>query len=180
MRKLMLLMCVTVVLPLASMAQSVLGIEFGSSYEVVKKALQKRYGSYEVREENGELHIYGDLQMGGFYFGHALFSFQRSATNTYFNYARFEKRYGLNEIEKVKRERDLLFSLLKDKYEDTAIPYIDDAGFKGYFFGDNPKDEESYLGSIYVSRDENRKGEMSLWINLSYGPIYYLPKSSDF
>ena len=178
MRKAILLMCVLVTFPLVGLAQSVLGIELGSSYRQTKKALEDRYGADNVAELESALYVF-DLQMGSYYFNLARFEFQRDANGTYFNYATFERRFSVNDIETAKTERDYLFGLIEEKYKDENGSYINDQGFKCYWFGHNPKSTGA-LGSVYLHKGKSRRGETFLFLRLEYGPIYYIPKSSDF
>lgn len=178
MRKAILLMCVLVTFPLVGLAQSVLGIEFGSSYQQTKKALEDRYGAHNVSEMEGALYVF-NLQMGNYYFNAAHFDFQRDANGTYFNYAKFERRFSVNEVGTAKTERDYLFGLIEEKYKDDNGSYINDQDFKCYWFGNNPK-SVSPLGVVYLEKGKSRGGETYLFLTLEYGPIYYLPKSSDF
>lgn len=178
MRKAILLMCVFVTFPLVGLAQSVLGIKFGSSYWQTKKALEDRYGTDNVAEVKGVLYVF-DVQLGNYYFNLASFEFQRDANGTYFNYAEFERRYPVNDVETAKTERDYLFGLIEEKYKDENGSYTNDQGFKCYWFGKNPKSTGA-LGSVYLNKGKSRGGETFLFLTLEYGPIYYLPKSSDF
>ena len=178
MRKAILLMSVLVTFPLVGLAQSVLGIEFGSSYQQTKKALEDRYGEHNVSEKESALYVF-DLQMGNYYFNVARFEFQRDANGTYFNYAHFERRFSVNDIETAKTERDYLFGLIKEKYKDENASYINDQGFKCYWFGHNPK-SIAPVGVVYLEKEKSRGGQTYLFLTLEYGPIYYIPKSSDF
>lgn len=178
MRKAILLMCVLVAFPLVGLAQSVLGIELGSSYRQVKKALEDRYGEDNVSEMESALYVF-DLQMGNYYFSLARFEFQRDANGTYFNHARFERKFSVNDVETAKTERDYLFGLIEEKYKDEKGSYINDQGFKCYWFGHNPKSTGA-LGSVCLEKGKSRGGQTYLFLMLDYGPIYYIPKSSDF
>lgn len=178
MRKAILLMCVLVTFPLVGLAQSVLGIELGSSYRQTKKALEDRYGVGSVSELEGGLYVF-DLQMGDYYFNLASFEFQRDANGTYFNHAKFERRFSVNDVKTAKTERDYLFGLIEEKYKDDNGSYINDQGFKCYWFGKNPKSIGA-LGVVHLEKGKSRGGQTYLFLTLEYGPIYYLPKSSDF
>lgn len=178
MRKTILLMCMLAAFPLVGIAQSVLGIEFGSSYQQTKKALEGRYGADNVSELESALYIF-DLQLGNYYFNLASFEFQRDANGTYFNYAKFERRFSVNDVKTAKTERDYLFSLIEEKYKGDNGSYINDQGFKCYWFGHNPKSIGA-LGVVHLEKEKSRGGQTYLFLTLEYGPIYYLPKSSDF
>lgn len=160
--------------------QSVLGIPFGSDYLTVKYSLEDRFGKYKVYESSGDLNVY-DIQIGGFQFKIGEFSFQRSGSLSYFNFAMFQTHYATSDVEMAENERDWLYSLLKDKYADDYLEeYENDQGFKCYKFGTNPKDESKALGYITLDRSKGKDGKTRLYLVLRYGPIYYIDKGSDF
>ncbi|MBO4786197.1 MAG: hypothetical protein J5510_03935, partial [Prevotella sp.] len=126
------------------------------------------------------LEIY-DFYIGGFRFDSGDFNFQRAGGASYFYYADFQRHFETNNVEGAERSRDYLYSLLKDKYESDGLYEIEnDQGFMCYLFGKNPRDASSRLGCIYLSRDKGKDGKTRLYLSLSYGPIYYVDKASDF
>ena len=161
-------------------AQSVLGIDFGSSYETVKAALEERYGKYEVSEVDGQLKIYG-LTVGDFHFDIGTFTFQRNGSQSYFSSAEFQKHYSVTSTSGAKAERDYLYNTIKDKYADEYLEaFTNDQGFKCYKFGIDPKDESKVLGNIQVFKGRSKGGQTYLYLIMEYGPIYYIDKASDF
>lgn len=164
--------------PLFLYSQSVLGIKFGSNYNSVKQALEDRYGKYSVYEDNGNLRVY-DLAVGDYKFDSGKFEFQRNGGNTYFYFAIFSEHYSLSNKKEAIRNRDFLFSLISDKYEYTES-FVNDDGFKCYKFGKNPLDNSRVLGLITLAKGVGNDGISRYYLELSYGPIYYISKSSDF
>lgn len=161
-------------------AQSVLGIPFGSSYDGVKHMLEERIGEYKVIEDGGSLKVYG-ISIGGFEFKFGEFNFQYAGNLSYFNAASFQTYYSRNNVDVAKRDRDYLFSLLKNKYKDEYLEeYINEQGFKCYRFGTNPKDEYSSLGAIVLQRGKGNDGISRLYLHLVYFPIHYIDESYDF
>jgi hypothetical protein len=160
--------------------QSVLGIPFGSSYDVVKNSLENRFGKYEIHESGGDINVY-DIHIGDYKFDYGTFSFQRASGLSFFNYAFFQDYYDLNSVETAKRNLDYLFSLLREKYEDDYLgEYKNDQGFKCYKFGTDPTDKSKVLGNITLSRSKGKDGITRLYIILTYGPMHYIDKSADF
>lgn len=165
---------------LCANAQSVLGIRFGLSYSVVKRSLEDRFGEFSVHENKGVLKIY-DVEVGGFHFKYAEFDFQRNSGLSYFNYASFQTFYSATDIQTARDERDYLYSLLKDKYKNDYVEeYINKQGYKCYRFGTDPVDKNKALGRITLEKSKGKDGKTRLYLLLTYGPIYYLDKSSDF
>ena len=162
------------------MAQSVLGIKFGSSYDDVLGYLSQRFGKYNVHKNETGLTVY-NCKLGDVSFHLGEFGFQYDNNNSYFNSATFQIHYELSESNAAKDTRDYIFSLLKEKYEDEYIEeYTNDEGYKCYKFGVNPFDEDMALGLITLERAKGKDGKSRLYVLLEYLPIYYLPKSSDF
>lgn len=179
MRYLVLLFMLALTL-ISSSAQSVLGIPFGSSYDETKSALQNRFGKYAVHEEGGLLKLM-DFEMGGFLFNFGDFEFQYGNNKTYLNAADFQRYYPVSEKDQAIKERDYLYSLLMEKYEDEYLEeFKNEQGFKCYKFGLNPFDSTKVLGVITLERGLSREGKEKLYLHLTYFPIYYLDKSSDF
>lgn len=161
-------------------AQSVLGIDFGSSYNDVKSALINRFGLINVLEDGGKIEIY-NLSMGDMDFDYAEFNFQRNGSASYFNGAHFESHYSLSDVSGVEIMRDNLYDTLADKYKKQYLgKYTNDQGFVCYKFGLNPRDSTTVLGTIQLEKSYGKDGKMRLYLSLDYGPIYYLDKASDF
>ncbi len=173
-----LVICILSLLPVISYSQSVLGIKFGSSYNVVKTALEERYGRYSVHETNGTLKVY-DITMGDFHFDSGTFEFQRNEGGSYFYFVEFDARYSLSNKSVAISNRDYLFSIISDKY-DYVESYVNDDGFKCYKFGINPLDEDRALGLITLIKGMGRDGISRYYLDLMYGPIYYVDRSADF
>jgi hypothetical protein len=162
-------------------AQSVLGIAFGSSYETVKSALVQRYGAGSVEDDNGVLKIYQNVNVGDYAFDYAHFDFQRQGSKSYFYFAHFEAHFPLGSSKEAIANRDYLFNLLKGKYmSDYVDSYINDQGYKCYKFGTNPRNNDMPLGYITLSKSVGNDRKERLYLDLEYGPIYYIDKSADF
>lgn len=161
-------------------AQSVLGIPFKSSYEKTLSTLQKRFGKFKVIEDKGTLQIY-EFLMGDFKFQTGDFKFQYNGDSSYLNAATFSNWYDLNQLDTAKKDRDFLYSLLKDKYEDEYLEeFTNDQGFKSYKFGLNPVDSSKVLGIITLEKSKGNDGKERYYIFLEYLPIHFLDKASDF
>lgn len=144
-------------------AQSVMGIKFGSSIEEVKQQLQQRLGEYSVSKNNGKLSI-NDFKMGDFHFDFGDFYFQYNGDNSYFNEAIFQCYSNENDVEGMKAQRDYLYSLIKEKYEDMYLEeFTNEQGFKCYKFGINPLDNSKVLGVIRLERCESKAGDKKLY-----------------
>ena len=163
-----------------SYGQSVMGIDFGSSFETTKELLEKRFGKYQVQEKEGSLYIY-NFKMGDFTFKTGDFHFQYSGDKSYLSEASFQYYSDKNDVEYMKGQRDYLYSLLKDKYADEYLEeFTNKQGFKCYKFGLNPVDQEKVLGMITLSRMKGNDGVERLYLFLDYLPIYFIDKASDF
>lgn len=167
MRKVILLLLVA--FSMIVKAQEVAGVSFGESYEKCKQVLDKRFNNGEdsYQREKGKLNYY-DVTFANENFSRASFEFQVNDKGTYLNYARFEKYYELNEVQKAKEKRDRLFELYSQRYK-QRYSYIDDEdGFKKYFFSYGKYDDFIY---ITTSKGKNRGGQMKYWTAIEYGPI---------
>ena len=154
---------------------SVMGIEFGSTYDDVKALLQERLGSTNIFEKSGKL-WFTDVYLGDFKFNSGELGFQFKGHRSWFNQAWFIRWWKGNETQQAKQSRDYLYSLIKDKYEDDYLDeYINEFGFKCYKFGVNPIDDTRVLGTISLTRIKG-----GLYLVLEYLPIYYLDKGADF
>lgn len=164
-----------------SVAQSVLNIPFGMSYNYVKNTLVNRLGESKVLEHKENILI-SDFYMGDIKFDYGKFEFQRDAKESYFSRAYFEIRLSLNEIDAAARIRDHLFEqYIKDKYADDYInSYINKQNFKCYTFGIDPKDNNKALAVLAISKSKGKDGIMRLYLTLDYGPIFYLNNANDF
>ena len=174
------LLCLVLCGFLPMLAQSVLGIKFGSSYDDVKEMLERRFGLYSVREKNGNLSMY-DCQIGDVKFQFAEFYFQYAGNRSYFNSASFSIPFELSMSKKAQSHRDYLYSFLKSKYEnDNLEEYVNEDGYKCYKFGINPIDSSKVLGLITLMKGESKDGKMRLFLDLDYLPIYFVDKAADF
>lgn len=163
-----------------SVAQSVLNIPFGMSYDYVKTALGNRFGDFKVSEIGGDL-IISDFYMGDVKFDYGRFEFQRNIKVSYFSRAYFEIRFHLNEVQSAKNIRDYLFNYIKEKYADDYVnSYTNEQGFKCYVFGTNPKNEDKILADLSIGKLRGKDGRMRLYLTLDYGPIFYLNNANDF
>ena len=157
----------------------VCGIEFGSSYDYVKKKLEDRYGNDEVDEYKGSLFVNGG-KVGNFYFNILMFNFQTDNKNTYFYYSRFLKYFSIDDLDSACSVKDMLGNDVRSKYQDMFEEYTNDSGFKCYRFGVNPLNENNALGLVTLYKEKDRDGNNRICLELSYGPIYYIDKSYDF
>lgn len=158
----------------------VCGIEFGSSYDHVKKKLEDRYGLYNVIENKGNLSII-DANVGEFKFNFLNFEFQREGNRSYFYYSCFSKYFQIKDFATAITIRDLLWNDIKRKYEDIYIEeYENSNGYRCYKFGINPLDSNRVLGLVTLEKAFGNDGEERIYLNLTYGPIYYIDQSSDF
>ena len=173
-----LVICILSLLPVISYSQSVLGIKFGSSYDVVKAALEERFGRYSVYETNGTLKVY-NINVGEFPFDSGTFEFQIDDGRTYFYFAEFDERYPLSNKSVAISNRDYMFSIISDKY-DYVESYVNKDGFKCYKFGDNPLDKNKVLGMIILTKGVGNDGISRYYLYLQYGPIYYVDRTTDF
>lgn len=163
-----------------SYSQQVLGIKFGSTYEDVKKMLEKRYGFYNVYDDNGILWL-ADAPVGDFHFDILNFEFQRQDNRSYFYYSRFSMFFAIDETELACKTIKSIWNDIKHKYANQYIEeYFNDDGFKCYKFGINPLDEDRVLGVLSLKQGIGNDGKKRLYLHLDYGPIYYIDKTSDF
>ncbi len=163
-----------------SYSQQVLGIKFGTSYEEVKSMLEDRYGRYNVLEDKGNLWV-SEALVGDFHFDYLEFEFQRRGNSSYFYYSRFSMLFAVDEQESACETRDLLWNDIKRKYESIYTEeYANDNGFKCYKFGIDPLDESKVLGVLSLNKGVGGDGKKRLYLYLTYGPIYYIDKTSDF
>lgn len=180
MLKRLILICFAITVLTSAFGQSVLGIPFGASYKDTLDALRQRFEWFSVREDQGNLKIY-DFKMGGFEFKVGELGFQYNGSKSYLNSAHFETWFDSNETARAKNNRDYLYLLISQKYEDEYLEeLINDNGFKCYKFGINPKDSNKVLGGIYLDRGEGKDGIKRLYLKLEYFPIEFVPFSSDF
>lgn len=165
---------------LLTMGQSVMGIPLGSSYEDTFSALEKRFGYINVHKKNGNLQLY-DFYMGDLMFKFGTFFFQYNGNRSYFNAASFSIPYEKKDLDAAKAVREILYNLLKDKYENEYLEeFKNEQGFKCYKFGLNPIDNTKVLGIISIDRANGNDGIERYYLNLDYLPIHYLDKTSDF
>lgn len=158
---------------------SVLGIDFGKSYEVVKEQLCNRYGKYNVYEDNGSLEIY-NLKMGDYTFDIGTFDFQYSGNNSFFYYARFQMIFKLNESSKAKELRDNLSSTLGKKYR-CGYMWTNEQGYRCYSYalpGEDPA--RNPICDLYVQKAASKSKGDFLYVILQYGPIHFINETDDF
>lgn len=145
MKKLLFLLLLA--LPFASHAQTVLGIQFGSTtLTQAETLLKKRFGNSSISvESNDTIVIYGGSIAGfDFRFGWMLFQFIDGTR--YANGARFvSEDYDLNTAIKF---RDMLVKTIKSKYE--CDESVDKDGIKCYRFGTSPFNADNYIGSVQI------------------------------
>lgn len=166
---------------MSAYGQSVLGIPFGTSYEDTLGALQQRFGRFSLREDQGNLKIDNDFQIGGFWFNFGELMFQYNGSKSYLSSACFQLYFDLKDVDMAKKQRDYLYSLLSPKYKDMYLAeFISDEGFKCYKFGINPKDPNKVLGCISLQKLKGKDGIKRLYLMLEYFPIEFVPISSDF
>lgn len=147
---------------------SVFGVEFGSSYHRTWQILSEWFEAENMHEVERSIFV-DDVSLGNLKFDYAVFFFQYGNNRSYLHkvvfFAGFEE-----ESDKASIFEGQLIQMHKEIYRDLTLCGNKD-GERRYKFGTNPKDENEPLGVI------TRRGNSILLI---YGPIYYLPKSSDF
>lgn len=164
---------------LSAYSQSVLQIDFGSSYEYVKSKLEERVGEFSVIENNGKLYT-GDISVGDFPFHLSIFEFQKSGKSTWFNYADFQRLYPLSDSKTAIQDREYLCSLLKEKYHNKIESFKNKDGYICYRFGTDPQDSSCCLGFIILEKGRGNDRKQRLYLHLTYGPIQYIDTSSEF
>lgn len=161
-------------------AQSVLSIPFGSSYEHVKECLENRIGKFHVFEEGGNLWT-TDISLGDYKFHFGNFDFQHGNYGSYLSHACFSKHFDLDSKGAAIKFRDALKDILYNKYgEEYYEEYSNDDEFKCYKFGLNPKDESKVFVLLTTFKGESNAGKFYYYVNIDYGPVYYIDKDSDF
>lgn len=150
----------------ASYAQSIAGVQFGMSYDESKVLLDNKFenGSKSYQTEKNVLNYY-NVYFAEEYFTHAVFYFQNDGKLTYLKNIFFYKPFSLKDSNEAKSMRDRLVSLYSNKY-DEASSYISDNGYRAFYWGKTSEDD--YFISIMIDKDKNRKGEMKLWVMVSY------------
>lgn len=158
----------------------VCGIEFGRSYDYVKNRLLERYGNDLVDEYKGSIFVDGG-NVGNYYFDILMFNFQTDGNNTYFYYSRFIKYFSVDDLSSACSVKDMLWDDVKNKYENICVEeFTNKSGFKCYRFGINPLDKNNALGLVTLDKEKDTYDNDRICLELSYGPIYYIDKSSDF
>lgn len=147
---------------------SVLGIEFGSTYNQTWQLLTDWYGTDKTKKIDRSIFV-DDISLGHLEFTSAIFFFQYKGQKSYLHKIVFFKSFSDDSIGASSFEKELM-ELIKDKYNVLTKCKGND-GEQRYKFGVNPKNEEEPLG--FLGRDGNS-------VFIVFGPIYYLPKSSDF
>ena len=176
MKRIMFVLAITL-LAVTLKAQSVLGIQFGSSYNDVKDKLEIRFGSLNVIEDGGKITVLTPV-IGEYEFKSADFYFQRQGSTTWLNNVFIQTWFSLTETERAKYMRDRLADDLGEKY--NIDEYTNKQGYKCYGFGTNPKDDNEWLGVLGLNKDKGKDGKQRLYLTLIYGPIYYIERSADF
>lgn len=147
---------------------SVLGVEFGSSFNKTWRILSEWFEPEQMAEIDSSIYI-DDVTLGHFKFDNVIFSFQYDKQRSYLHKVVFFADFG-DDAEKASIFEGQLTQVHKREYKGLT-QYQNELGERRYKFGVNPRDENEPLGVI--GRKDNS-------IFVIYGPIYYLPKSSDF
>lgn len=147
---------------------SVLGIEFGSTYNHTWQLLTEWYDPENI-EKMGRDILVKDVRLDEIVFDNAAFMFQFKEKKSYLHKIVFFMNCGNNNNEALEFEERLV-QMFKEQYKDFSSYHNKDGEIR-YKFGINPKDEKEPFGILA------RQGNC---IYLQYGPIYYIPKSSDF
>lgn len=176
MKKIVILAMVSL-LATAIYAQSVFGIGFGASYQQVKDALEKRFGSYNVYEEKGVLKVF-DFDMGDYHFNTGSFEFQYRGSSSWFYYANFQKNFSVSSASAAKDYRESMKRMLLDKYP-YYIEYTNNQGYKCYEFFLYESSEDPAC-ALSVAKERSKGGDYFIYLQLTYGPYYYINKTSDF
>lgn len=155
-----------------SAAQKVAGVQFGHSYQECKRYLDQRFnGGKESYQLEPNRIAYYEITFAGEHFHSASFYFQNDGINTYLYLINFSVSYDIGQdgfnsvIDKSKR----LSELFSKKYKLT-VDGINEEGWPYFFF----KYHNNNFVSILTSKGKNKKGEEKFWIDLNYGPIYFI------
>ena len=147
---------------------SVLGVEFGSSFNQTWRILSEWFEPEQMEEIEHSIFV-DDVSLGNFKFDNVVFFFQYEKKRSYLHKVVFFADFG-DDVDKASRFEGQLIQLYKGEYKGLT-QYHNEIGERRYKFGVNPRDDKEPLGVI------GRKGNS---IFVIYGPIYYIPKSSDF
>lgn len=147
---------------------SVLGIEFGSTYNHTWQLLSEWYDPKNIEKVGRDIFV-NDVRLDEVVFDNAVFVFQFEEKKSYLHKVVFFMNWGDNNNEALEFEKQLV-QMYKKQYKDFASYYNEDGEIR-YKFGINPKDEKEPFGIL---------GRQGNCLFVKYGPIYYIPKSSDF
>lgn len=159
------------------LAQSILGIKVGASFDVAKNTLEARFG-YQVINKKGNLSIY-DFDMGNFHFDSGTLYFQWEGKASRLYRAEFQKWDSTSNVEQMKKRRDFLKTIIESKYE--IFEFKNKQGFLCYEFLGEEVDGITMHGEIYLERAKGKDGVERMYIWLCYYPIAdFIDENSDF
>lgn len=159
------------------MAQSIMGIKVGTSFDEAKKMLEARFG-YKVYKDKGNLSIY-NFYMGDFPFKSGNFFFQWKGGESKFTGAEFQTWENASNVEDVKRDRERLKRIIESKYK--IYEFKNTQGFLGYEFWGEEVDGITMHGEINIQRAEGWDDVERLYLFLIYYPIAdFIENYSDF
>lgn len=157
-----------VVMTISAIAQtdmfSVCGIALGTPKDEALSILRDRFGYSAVREDVGNIEIH-DGAVGGIHYKYLTFNFAWVNGASKFNGAFFSTPYELNEEKDAIEKRDLIKSVYEQKY--TIKEYVNDDGFKSYYFGNG----NIVNGAISIFKGKSEDGIIRLHTTVIYiGP----------
>lgn len=158
-------------LPMVLMAQAVMGIPFGSSYNQVKQEVKKKFGYNCIIDETPKELIINRPFLGNHQFRFGYLHFQYKDGVSYFSEAYFTKEFD-SKSDAENFVYNIVQTLLKKYTEQIKTKIVGTHEF--IYFGKNPF-EDTYLGFISYHKPDN-----NYQVVLSYGPINYVDESEDF
>lgn len=179
MKKLFLILFILVPLVCHAALPTILGIQFGSSYEYTKTILDNRLnsGNSSYQASKGELNYY-DVTIGGIFYKVANFEFTNVNGVYKLTYAFLYSHYNLNELTTAKNDRDYIKSIYSQKYNLTTSK--NQSGFN-YYHATFVDDEEFLYMKIHLYKGKNRGGETKYFsgVSYSYESSYIIEKTLD-
>lgn len=160
--------------------RSVCGIPYGTSRDVAKKMLEKRFGYAAVTEENGDLSVF-EGSAGGINYKFMDFFFTWENGVSKLDGAYFSRPYELSEQQKAIEMRDFIRNVYSGKY--YIDDYKNDDGFRCYTFWENKDDFDTAndiaagcidgaIGSIGVHKGKGKDGKQRLYLYVRYYSVY--------
>lgn len=167
MKKVLLLM---LFLPLIASAQEkviteVVGLKFGSSYDMVKDKLDTMFGSlYDSQSfDNYDSYLYRDINYQGFTFDFMSIGFVKKGNTTLLDFISFFSFYKTKKEANQAKEK-IAASLSKDH----KIHLLDNDNIAG---GTSPLTKDDYGFLVFVKKSTSEL--LPFFVKLHYGPYGY-------